>query len=459
MARGTPLFDRYFLGRSLMSDLFEKIQQCQTLPTLPATALRVLQMTGDDEPTVRSLAEVVGQDPALTLRLLRAVNSSQYGVTRKVQSIPQAVALLGLHTVKMQALGFSLTASLPARRDRGFDFLSYWRRCMYAATAARVISGQFLPAVRDECFVAALLMDMGVLVLHEALGEQYDRIYQRAGSHRQLLELELAEMSLSHADVGGFMARRWGLPEALVHSIGSHHSPETVVDERGQRIARLVGLAGRCADVFTNTSDTAETILSVRKEFSSAYEQDDLTSDRLLCTIGRNTSQLAALFDVRLNSSANYERIVATAAHRLLELAVGERDASDLAEKRRAVRITRDGTVTITPCVQGTLYEPRTVRMRDLSSCGLGLSADDALEVGSEFVLALAQGSGPAKTLLYQVKRCESADKGYYIGAELKSVLRPDRPGGDPPRPGPANRDCGPVIDSKPQGDGSDVDE
>src|SRR4030095_2889774 len=116
--------------------LKERIRACTTLPSLPAAAMSVLQLTENDSTGMDELAKIISVDAALSARILRAINSSFYGLNQKVTSINQAVVLLGLHAVKTLVLGFSLVTNLSSQK-RGFDHLAYWRRSMYHETAGR----------------------------------------------------------------------------------------------------------------------------------------------------------------------------------------------------------------------------------------------------------------------------------------------------------------------------------
>src|SRR5687768_5792778 len=134
-----------------------KIRDTSVLPTLPAAALRVLQLTKDDNIALDELAATIASDPALSSRILRAVNSTFYGLPQKVASVQQAVALLGVHSVRTLVLGFSLAGSMKAKKAGagpcgGFDHLAYWRRSMYAATAARLTAERVLSNRVEECF-------------------------------------------------------------------------------------------------------------------------------------------------------------------------------------------------------------------------------------------------------------------------------------------------------------------
>ena len=85
-----------------------RIMESPQLPTLPAVAVRVLELTSRRDVELGEIAKAVEHDPAIATRVLKTVNSSFYGLTQRVGSIRQALAYLGLETVKGLVLGFSL---------------------------------------------------------------------------------------------------------------------------------------------------------------------------------------------------------------------------------------------------------------------------------------------------------------------------------------------------------------
>src|SRR5438105_4496099 len=122
-------------------ELFDRIKKCPTLPSLPRVAIEILSLAEDPDVALPALARIVSQDPALVAKVLKTVNSSFYGLAHTVSSVEHAVVVLGLEGVKTIVLGFSLISGLKSSASRGgFDHLAYWRRSVYAATAARIFA-------------------------------------------------------------------------------------------------------------------------------------------------------------------------------------------------------------------------------------------------------------------------------------------------------------------------------
>lgn len=409
-----------------MENLRDQIRTCDSLPTLPAAALRVLQLTNGDKAEPQELAQLIGQDPALSGRVLRAVNSPFYGMSNKVSSVPQAVALLGVHSVKTLVLGFTLVTTLQAQRAGGFDYFAYWRRSMYAATAARVIAGQISSYLQEDCFISALLMDIGTLLLNQLLEDRYGFLYDRAKSHQELMLLETHELGLTHAEAGALLAEHWKLPPRLSAPIAAHHSPHDIEDAELRKITQVIWLAGRCAEIFVNPKEASEAISLVRRSLRELFQLDEIRADALLCQVSMKTSELAGLFDVRVNTSVTYDQILAGASQRLLEMSIAENNGKSGEDNRRNKRLRRDGKVLVTPCARGMLGSPAQVKLRDLSATGIGVTHTDRLEPGTQFIIQLPQPDKSVKSLLYTVKRCDTFGGLSSIGAELTSVLRPE---------------------------------
>src|ERR1051325_6151536 len=143
-------------------ELIERILRCPTLPTLPAVAVRVLELTGDESVSLERLAEEIQNDQALAAKVLKTINSSFYGVRRPCGTISQAMVMLGLSAVKSLALSFSLVSSIGFGDDE-FDHVAYWRRGLYTAAAAKIIAREVGRAFEDEAFLGGLLQDVGMM--------------------------------------------------------------------------------------------------------------------------------------------------------------------------------------------------------------------------------------------------------------------------------------------------------
>src|SRR3954467_8172562 len=126
----------------MKEDLTKKIRACPTLPSLPAIAVQVLELAQKDHVDIAEIARTISKDPALASKILRTVNSSFYGRSQSISQVSQALVILGLQSVKTLVLGFSLVSNLQQSKSKGFKHLDYWKRSIYAATAAKILAGK-----------------------------------------------------------------------------------------------------------------------------------------------------------------------------------------------------------------------------------------------------------------------------------------------------------------------------
>src|SRR6478672_3193853 len=281
--------------------LVERIRQCPNLPSLPTIAMQILELAQKVDADIAEIARIISKDPALSSKILKTVNSSFYGRSQNVSTISHALVILGLQSVKTLVLGFSLVTNLTKSKAKGFKHLAYWRRSIFAATAARTIAAKLNMVQQEEAFLVALLMDIGMLVLDQVLGDQYGDICDAAPSHESLAAAEMQALQMDHAEVGKFLAEQWKLPPILTQPMAAHHDPKMVRDSSLKRLAELVNVAGLCAAVFVD-ENAAPAIAHVRALCKDHFQLED--ADALLSEIGGRTKEVASLFEINIGSSS-----------------------------------------------------------------------------------------------------------------------------------------------------------
>lgn len=210
------------------------------LYTLPAVAAKVLELTNHSQVDSHAVKECIENDPALATKVLRVVNSSLFGLRRQVSNLSQALALLGTKPLKLLVLGFSLPTGLFS--GVGASTLGwYWRRTLTKAVAAREICETVCQGPGDEAFIAALLQDLGMLVLIQELGPPYIDLLEKGRQRgHDLSALESASLGFDHIALTASLVTHWGLPKAILDAIVWR--PPTYVEgvappSRQQRIA------------------------------------------------------------------------------------------------------------------------------------------------------------------------------------------------------------------------------
>ena len=183
------------------------VERANSLYTLPAVAVEVLELTEQPAVDIPALKLCVERDPGLTAKLLRVVNSSMFGLSREVTDLNQALALLGVKPLKLLVLGFCLPKSLFEGLEAE-TLHAFWRHSLVKAVAARELCRVFWRGPHDEAFVAALLQDIGVLVLIQELGGPYvDFLRSVREEGRELSAMEHETLGFDHAILSRSPAR------------------------------------------------------------------------------------------------------------------------------------------------------------------------------------------------------------------------------------------------------------
>lgn len=302
----------------------EVVGRCRQLPTIPAVALEVLRLSRDEDVNLRQIAEVISRDVALSGRLLKVVNSSFYGLPRKIASVNQAVVVLGLASVKTLALGFSLAGNLAATPGHACGLESFWRRSLLAAVAARTFAEKCIPILREEAFTTALLADIGTLAMSEAFGQQYEDIFICDGrNHLDAIQIERDRFSLDHQAVGRLMAESWQLPEMLTIPLANHHYPEGVgdVDAMVADLTRVVHVAICCAELFCGQADQ-QMIDSFKDIVARQLKLPWDVCRQMLDTFHSDVEEVGRLLEIELPATTSYEQIARDAADELTRLSL-----------------------------------------------------------------------------------------------------------------------------------------
>jgi diguanylate cyclase (GGDEF)-like protein len=276
------------------------MKSAKRLPSPPGTALRVLELCRRDEVEVQEVADVIMSDAALSGRLLKFANSPVSGLNREVTSIREAIMLLGLRTVKLTSLGFSLSASDHRRNCVGFDINEFWAESFASGVIARHLAQKVFSIDREEAFTAALMATIGRMALAQGMPEEYARALELAKNGTALLEAEQQVMGLDHIEFGAQLLDDWGLPEVLVNAV-SQQKPPSGGGEIPNTLARAIRAATLLAPVFVKGNDLG----SIQAEIARGVVQNTLKLDeskwkRISEEILGEYLQIAELFGVEL---------------------------------------------------------------------------------------------------------------------------------------------------------------
>lgn len=200
------------------------IGRLDKLPSPPDLFFRLSELASSATSTLNEVAAVVTGDPAMAAKVLQLANSAAFGLARTTTSIPQAVAYLGVDTIKVIALTSSLF-----EKGSSPELDSLQGIAMEVGSLAKRLMPDRMRA--DEAFVAGLLHDIGRVILAVSVPETYASISREVITSGEALDVvERRILGCTHAEIGACLLGIWGLPPTIVDAVACHHEPAPGAD-------------------------------------------------------------------------------------------------------------------------------------------------------------------------------------------------------------------------------------
>jgi HD-like signal output (HDOD) protein len=209
----------------------EKLEQAQKivkkveLPSQPTIVLEINKEMGSESPNFKKIADLVGQDAALTAKVINVINSPFFGVSRKVDSISQALTLMGVKNF------FKIILTTALREAISGDGSSeiFWFHSIKTAVAAEHIASGLRAVLStddispDMAYLAGLFHDCAIPILAKRSAD-YLKYAQYFISHKvNISHAEEKMISSDHCVIGHLMAKSWSISDAVCKAILYHH--------------------------------------------------------------------------------------------------------------------------------------------------------------------------------------------------------------------------------------------
>lgn len=241
------------LDSELESENLKKlVGQLRCLPSIPDLYVEIVEAVNKPDATLEEVGAIVSRDLGMTTSILKLVNSAYFGLRRELASAQEAVAYIGLDTIKALVLSIHAFDQFKEGESGGVAVGPLWNHSLKVAGFAKSIAcleGADRKGA-DESYTAGLLHDVGKLVLAANLPRDYEQCLElsKAGS-MDLFEAEVRIFGADHATLGGYLLGLWGLPVPVVEAIALHHSPGRAASA-GISPLTIV----HCANVFAHVS-------------------------------------------------------------------------------------------------------------------------------------------------------------------------------------------------------------
>ncbi len=215
---------------------------------LPGVVLELLHSLDNEGANHALLARKIGQDPALSVRVLRVVNSPFYGMAGRIDNLSEAVMVLGFSAIRSLTLAASLASRFGMKPVGGIEPLRIWEHSFTCALVAQRLA----PMARlspDSGYTAGLLHDIGVIAIVSQAPERYAELVHAGPDCTGRTVAERRLFGAGHDEIGSRLLAAWRLPKSIVDTVRWHHEPERI----DSRLVDLVHVADLMAQEHART--------------------------------------------------------------------------------------------------------------------------------------------------------------------------------------------------------------
>ncbi len=266
-----------------MNNIIKKFD-LDSLPTLPTVYQKLLEKLEDPKATVKNITDTIILDISSTTKLLKIVNSSMFSFKSKIDTVSQAITLLGFNEVRNTILSIAVTDFFRSfRKEQGFKNLDLWKHSIAVAVISRIIGKEIGYKNTEQLFISGLVHDIGKLIMIKYYQDTYlGIILDSASQNESLISRELKILGFSHCDIGYEFTKKWNLSEEIAACVKYHHSidfqsqyAQTIaVVYLANIIAKLMSL-GYSGDSFIELpDDRIWEILNLKKGFLKSIYYD-----------------------------------------------------------------------------------------------------------------------------------------------------------------------------------------
>jgi HD-like signal output (HDOD) protein len=263
------------------------VKSAGSISSLPTIFIRINDAVNNPRSSLADIGRVISEDPGLTARLLRIVNSAFYSFPSKIDTISRAVTIVGTQQLRDLALATSVMKVFKGIPDDLINMEAFWCHSIGCGITARVLASHRREANLERYFVTGMLHDIGRLLLFMNLPKQSRAALMRCQRSEELLyKVEREEIGFDHATVGSALLQAWNLPASLEEVVAFHHAPQKAL--RYPIETAIVHVA----DIITHTMELGSSGERLVPQLNSeAWEKVGLPASLLPATLGQVEKQ------------------------------------------------------------------------------------------------------------------------------------------------------------------------
>jgi HD-like signal output (HDOD) protein len=216
--------------------------QSVKLPVMQEVAQALIRTLSDDQADVASVTKIIGKDPVLTATLLRMANSAMFGLSRSVNTLDNAVSVVGMAHIRARALSICMANAFAF--PTGINRLDFWRSSMVCAGYARWLAAS-IGLDEQQAWLTGMMLRLGEIVIAQRMPDVLERIESVPCGPGERWKRERDLAGFDEGEISAEIARRWDFPETVTLALQSAAQP---LAHGNSRLAAVVHLAALITD-------------------------------------------------------------------------------------------------------------------------------------------------------------------------------------------------------------------
>lgn len=210
----------------------ELVRGIDKLVSLPEVCFLVNDLVNDPHASVDQIGQVISQDPDLTARLLKLVNSNFYSVPQRVETVSRAIMFVGLRELQNMVWASTAVETFNKVPANLVNMAAFWRHSIFTAVVARILASEVDILHPERLFISGLIHDLGRLVVYIKAPEKAKQVLEqeKESPGAPVGEIEREVLGFDHSEVGAALFEAWNLPGSLQTAVRYHHHPALAKD-------------------------------------------------------------------------------------------------------------------------------------------------------------------------------------------------------------------------------------
>lgn len=319
--------------------LLTRLLNSPKLPSVPAVAMRLLELAQDPDCSTKAIVEVIKADPALAVKLLKSANSSFFSFRSEIKTLEQAIPMIGRAAVTSLALSFSLTSESITDPKLARHYQRYWLQSIVQAAAGECLAKTIGATQPSELFMTCLLLDLGQLALLKILRTEYLPFLEQAEAAIEPLDqVEARTLGFTHVDVGHRLLEQWKLPAVMCQAVAQHHAPVVEVTTALSKVAVMAAAVG---DYFCGPS-CGDALLRLREVAKALFNMEQHALTNYLEQVEVRTKQSGPLLQADTDALPSASDLMSEACEQLAQISIRqEQERREAMSRQQAVEIER----------------------------------------------------------------------------------------------------------------------